>query len=131
MVNIANIGKCQKCGQLQAQLNEQTGLGNPHDVDPENCPTFYDSCHCTVDTLVHNIERAEKAEAQLKSPWRLVSEGSPEDEMNSRDIILKVAKKSMIWRDFYNTRANIQYMKKSGWTHWMPIPKLPEKEAMI
>lgn len=29
------------------------------------CPTYYDGCHCTVETLIHNIKRAEKAEAEL------------------------------------------------------------------
>jgi len=32
---------------------------------PENCPTFYDGCHCTVEVLDHNIDRAEMAEQKL------------------------------------------------------------------
>lgn len=37
----------------------------PHLI-PTDCPTYYDGCHCLVETLVHNIERAQKAEARLK-----------------------------------------------------------------
>jgi hypothetical protein len=43
------------------------GLVGPHGMDPSRCPTFHDGCHCTVENLVHNIERAERAEAKLKA----------------------------------------------------------------
>jgi hypothetical protein len=33
--------------------------------DSTDCPTYYDGCHCTVEVLKHNIERAEKAEAEV------------------------------------------------------------------
>ena len=54
---------------LRVQLKRaQQGLGEditrPHDC-PERCPTYYDGCDCTVEVLVHNIERAKKAEAGL------------------------------------------------------------------
>ncbi len=38
--------------------------------DPEECPTYYDGCNCTVGALVHNIERAERAESALASARR-------------------------------------------------------------
>lgn len=47
------------------QANE--GLTGPHGMEPELCPTFHDGCHCTVENLVHNIERAEAAEALLEA----------------------------------------------------------------
>lgn len=31
----------------------------------EDCPAYYDGCHCTTGCLKHNIDRAEKAEAAL------------------------------------------------------------------
>jgi hypothetical protein len=37
--------------------------GAPHGID--DCPTYYDGCNCTMETLEHNIERAEKAEAEV------------------------------------------------------------------
>jgi len=33
---------------------------------PDECPTWIDICHCTVSTLIFNIDRAEKAEARVK-----------------------------------------------------------------
>lgn len=58
-----------KVDALEAQLTKaQQGIGEditrPHD-GPENCPTYYDGCNCTVEALVHNIERARKAEARI------------------------------------------------------------------
>ena len=41
-------------------------VGAPHG-GADACPTFYDGCHCTVDTLDHNCRRAEAAEAALSS----------------------------------------------------------------
>ena len=58
-----------ECESLRVRLKHaQQGLGEgitrPHD-GPEDCPTYYDGCNCTIEVLVHNIERAEKAEAGL------------------------------------------------------------------
>lgn len=41
--------------------------GAPHitDEQADKCPTWYDCCHCSVETLTHNIKRAESAEAEL------------------------------------------------------------------
>ena len=47
-----------------AQHGLGEGITRPHDA-PEGCPTYYDGCNCTVEALVHNIERAEKAEARV------------------------------------------------------------------
>ena len=59
----------QKFEVLETQLSQaQQGLGEgvtrPHD-GPENCPTYYDGCNCTVEALTHNIKRAQEAEAGL------------------------------------------------------------------
>lgn len=36
-------------------MDEPLGLVNgPHD-DPAKCPTYYDGCNCTVETLRHNM----------------------------------------------------------------------------
>lgn len=40
------------------------GPEGPHET-PDNCLTWYDGCNCTLETLAHNIARAEKAEADL------------------------------------------------------------------
>lgn len=50
---------------MTEMINLTEAEPGPHGLDPTNCPTFYDCCHCTVETLVHNIERAEAAEAEL------------------------------------------------------------------
>lgn len=55
---------------IKAKLNAAKSLGRPH-ITPEDCPTYYDDCHCTVEALIFNIDRAEKAEAEnklLKAP---------------------------------------------------------------
>ena len=64
---IAEAGN--RLSELEAQLAQaQQGLGEgitrPHDC-PEICPTYYDGCNCTVEVLVFNIDRAEKAEARV------------------------------------------------------------------
>lgn len=43
------------------------GLTGPHGMDAEHCPTFHDGCHCTVETLVYNIDRADAAEKALET----------------------------------------------------------------
>lgn len=48
---------CQTCWEAHATLKEHVA---------ETCPTWYDGCHCTVATLLHNIGRADQAEARLK-----------------------------------------------------------------
>ena len=40
------------------------GSTRPHN-SPSECPTYYDGCNCSVDCLVFNIDRAEKAEARV------------------------------------------------------------------
>lgn len=46
----------------EAALEASPLLAVPH--APEDCPTWYDGCNCTVSALEHNIERAERAEAE-------------------------------------------------------------------
>jgi hypothetical protein len=36
---------------------------NGQHTNIDDCPTFYDGCNCNLENLVHNINRAEKAEA--------------------------------------------------------------------
>ena len=57
----ALIKKRYKSGAGTEQLND-FGLH----LGPSECPTWYDYCHCTVATLMHNIDRAEKAEAEVR-----------------------------------------------------------------
>ena len=64
---IAEAGN--RLSELEAQLAQaQQGVGEgitrPHD-GPERCPTYYDGCNCTVEVLVHNIERAKRAERRV------------------------------------------------------------------
>ena len=47
-----------------AQHGIGEGITRPHD-GPEGCPTYHDGCNCTVEVLVHNIERAQKAERRV------------------------------------------------------------------
>ena len=54
---------CNTCFE-RAQLGIGEGTTRPHG-SPEQCPTYYDGCNCTVEALVHNIERARKAEARI------------------------------------------------------------------
>ena len=70
----------------------QQGIGEdttrPHD-GPEGCPTYHDGCNCTVEVLVHNIERAKKAErrvAELEAELRSIADA-----------------KYTTWDDGYNT----------------------------
>ena len=68
---------------LEAEIarlqGEQYLPGTPHS-GPRACPMWYDRCLCTVGGLQFNIERAEKAEAEvarlrdllndiLQGPW--------------------------------------------------------------
>ena len=48
----------------RAQQGIGEGITRPHD-GPEGCPTYHDGCNCTVEVLVHNIERAKKAERRV------------------------------------------------------------------
>lgn len=45
--------------QAREPINNQHGT-------PEECPTWYDGCNCNVETLVHNIERAERLDRELQ-----------------------------------------------------------------
>jgi len=53
--------------RLEDRLEECTEHplpGTPHS-DPQECPMWYDYCHCTVESLEFNIRRADKAEARI------------------------------------------------------------------
>ena len=54
---------CNRCFE-RAEMGIGEGITRPHH-NPKDCPTYYDGCNCTVEVLVHNIERAEKAEARV------------------------------------------------------------------
>lgn len=53
----------------------------------EKCPTFYDGCHCTVDVLVHNIKRAEAAEAEVKRLREVVAQSMQERDTLEAAIV--------------------------------------------
>lgn len=54
------------------------GSTRPHSGSAE-CPTWYNLCNCNIDTLIYNIERAEKAEAALRE---LIKTADPETNMS-------------------------------------------------
>lgn len=58
-------GQAELVAGLMAEARRQSAMlpGAPHE-DPADCPAFYDGCHCDVEALVHNVDRAEKAEAE-------------------------------------------------------------------
>lgn len=93
---IAEAG--DRLSELESQLTQaQQGIGEgvarPHDT-PEGCPTYYDGCNCTVEALVHNIERAEKAErrvAELESASRDALLAASESRCDQVEIILTAA----------------------------------------
>jgi len=43
--------------RLKAAID--TPLGNDVHTSPQDCPTWWGGCHCTVETLEHNIKRVE------------------------------------------------------------------------
>ena len=49
----------------ELETEKAESLNRPH-LEPTNCPTYHDGCHCTVETLIHNIKRAEKADKRIK-----------------------------------------------------------------
>jgi hypothetical protein len=54
--------------EVKRLQHDVEGLGTdegPH-TTPEDCPTWYDYCRCTVGTLIHNIKRADDAETEAK-----------------------------------------------------------------
>ena len=72
----------------RAQQGIGEGITRPHD-GPEGCPTYHDGCNCTVEVLVHNIERAKKAErrvAELEAELKSIADA-----------------KYTAWDDGYNT----------------------------
>ena len=58
------LGESLRSQLIQAQQGLGENVTRPHD-GPDRCPTYYDGCNCTVEALVHNIERAEKAERRV------------------------------------------------------------------
>jgi hypothetical protein len=61
----------------------ETEVYGPHKPTDSNCPTYYDGCHCTVDALKHNIERAEKAERELKD----LKDSNAHEDMIFEDLL--------------------------------------------
>ena len=54
-----------KISELDAAIESAQQLPFDH-PDSTQCPTWHDGCHCTVETLRYNIQRAERAEAALE-----------------------------------------------------------------
>ena len=52
--------------RLHGTALEPDGTHNQPGRSWDDCPTFYDGCHCTVENLIHNVKRAEKAEAEVE-----------------------------------------------------------------
>ena len=91
-------------------MDESLGLVNgPHD-DPAKCPTYYDGCNCTVETLKHNLNCLKLVEEErdglllqireLQSlimefldgcgPRDLHDDGCPEDDTCECPLVKKV-----------------------------------------
>ena len=49
----------------ELEVEKAETLNQPH-LESIDCPTYHDGCHCTVETLIHNIKRAEKADERVK-----------------------------------------------------------------
>ena len=54
-------------------LDPKKDLG-PHGLVPENCPTFYDACNCTVENLVGLQQDVNSLTVQLKAREKRVTE---------------------------------------------------------
>jgi hypothetical protein len=52
---------------LEWRIKELEKLSDPFipHSKPEDCPTWYDGCHCTVAALEHNIKRADDLQAHI------------------------------------------------------------------
>ena len=48
-------------------MDEPLGLVNGPHTDPAKCPTYYDGCNCTVETLKHNLNCLELVEKERDS----------------------------------------------------------------
>ncbi len=69
--------EAEKQTEVEVLTDDEAGPGL-HGFDMSNCPTFYDHCNCTLETLQFNIKRAEEAEEkalrQLEEIGRLTTE---------------------------------------------------------
>ena len=50
---------------LEAEVERLREVAVGNHSTPDECPLWYDGCNCTVGALVHNFDRAERAEAAL------------------------------------------------------------------
>lgn len=50
---------------LKGVVSEGPHILGAGEHGPDECPTYYDGCNCTVGCLEHNIRRAEDAESRL------------------------------------------------------------------
>lgn len=57
-----------RIAQLETLQGKAFALAPGAHETPGECSTWYDGCHCTNETLAHNIKRADEAEAALNSP---------------------------------------------------------------
>ena len=58
-----------RIAKLEAKLSrrpEEQYLPNTPHTEKSACPMWYGECLCTVSGLIHNIERANKAEAEVE-----------------------------------------------------------------
>jgi len=52
--------------ELYEEINRLRPIGMGFCSGPDVCPTWHDGCNCTVEVIEHNIDRAEKAEDELR-----------------------------------------------------------------
>lgn len=60
--------------RLRLERDQARQPVNGQHKDPEDCPTYHDGCNCNIETLVHNVTRAEKAEAKIEQLARQLKE---------------------------------------------------------
>jgi len=72
---LAQAHKSAVIASAEVERLREVAVGN-HST-PDECPLWYDGCNCTVGALVHNFDRAERAEAALREIEE-TTEGIPE-----------------------------------------------------
>jgi len=74
-------------------------LGDKDDLphqSPEECPTYFDCCHCTVENLKHQMARAEAAEKSDKESIEMYRRARDRADKlkEERKLLLRLLKES-------------------------------------